>query len=57
MLLSIVLIVGELPKDSKLPTIEKYLPEVVKYALLWAMKDATRIHDSKIFWVLMEMTI
>lgn len=33
------------------------MPKATKYALLWATKDATRIHDSKIFWVFMEMNL
>ena len=44
-------------KDSQFPIIDKELPETAKYASLWATKDATRIRDSKIFWVLMEMNI
>ena len=47
--MSIVLVVGELPKDSKFPIIDRDLSEAVKYASLWAMNDARRICDSKIF--------
>lgn len=57
LLLSIVIIAGELPKDSQFPTINKELPEVVKCTSLWAMKDVKRICDSKIFGVFMEMNI
>ena len=55
--MSIVLIVGELLEDNQFPIIDKDLPEVAKYASLWATKDAKMIHDSKIFWVIMEMNI
>ena len=55
--LSIVLVAGEFLEDSQFPIIDRDLPEAAKYALLWAMKGAKRIHDSKIFWVLMEMNI
>lgn len=44
-----VLVARELPEDSQSPTINRYLLEAAKYSLLWAMKDATRIHDTKIF--------
>ena len=49
LLLSIVLVAGELSKDSTFPIIDRDLPEAAKYALLWATKDAKRIRDSKIF--------
>jgi len=52
-----VLVVRELPEDSQFPNIDKELPEVAKYASLWATKDAKRICDSKIFCVLVEMNI
>jgi len=55
--LSIVLVVGELPKDSQFPIIDRDLPEAAKYTSLWAMKDTNRICDIRIFWVLMEMNI
>ena len=48
---------GELPEDSQFPRIDRDLLEAAKYASLWATKFATRIHDNKIFWVLMEMNI
>lgn len=32
-------------------------PEAVKFALLWATKDAEQVRESKVFWVLMEMSI
>ena len=57
LLLSIVLMVGELPEDGQFPTIDRDLSEAVKYALLGATKDAKRIHDSKILWVFMEMNL
>jgi len=57
LLLSIVLIAREMPKDSQFPKIDSDLPEVAKYASLWATKDVKRIRDNKIFWVLMEMNI
>lgn len=31
------------------------LPKAAKYASLWTARDAQRIRESKIFWVLMEM--
>ena len=39
-LLSIVLVVWELPEDSEFPSVAPDLPEVAKYASLWATKDA-----------------
>jgi len=39
---------GELLEDSQFPTIDKDLLEAVKYALLWAINDANRIHENKI---------
>jgi len=44
-------------KDSPFLSIALDLLEVVKYASLWEMRDAERIRESKIFWVLMEMNI
>ena len=52
-----MLVAGELLEGSQFPSIDRELPEAMKYASLWATKDATRIRDTKIFWVLMEMTI
>jgi len=55
--LSILLVTWELPEDSQCPSIEQDLPEAAKYALLWATKDTKRIRETKIFWVLMEVSI
>jgi len=55
--MSIVLVAGELPEDGQFPTIDRDLLEVAKYTSLWATKDANRIHNSKIFWVFMEMNL
>lgn len=44
-------------EDSQFPTIAQDLPEAGKYASLWATRDAQRIRERKIFWVLMEMNI
>jgi len=52
-----LLVVGELLKDSQFLEIECDLPEVAKYTSLWATKEAKRIHDTKILWVLMEARI
>jgi len=52
-----VLVAGELPEDSQFPIIDRDLLEAPKYTLLWATKDAKRIHDSKIFWVFMKMNL
>ena len=57
LLLSIVVVAGELPKDSQFPTIDRDMPEAVKYAFLWATKDANRICESKVLWVFMEMNL
>jgi len=57
LLLSIVLVTGELSDDSQFPTIYRNLLKAMKYASLWAMKDANWIHDSKIFSMFMEMNI
>jgi len=55
--MSIVLVAWELPEDSQFPSVTLDLPEVAKYALLQATKDAQHIKDSDIFWILMEMNI
>lgn len=57
LLLSILLVVGELLKGSQFPNIEKNLPEAVRYNSLWATKDATRVHEIKVFWIFMEASI
>ena len=57
LLLSIVLVAGELPEDSQFPTNARDLPEAAKYASMWATTDTHGIQDSKIFWVSMEMNI
>ena len=49
LLLSIVLVVGELPKDSQFPIIDRDLLEVGKYALLWATEDPKWNRNTKIF--------
>jgi len=49
LLLSIMLVAREFPDNSQFPIIDKELLEATKYALLWATKDARRIHDIKIF--------
>jgi len=49
--------VGELPKDNPFLNIDQNLPEAAKYAFLFATKDMKRIHETKVFWVLMEVRI
>jgi len=49
LLLSIVLVAWELPKDSQFTSVVPELPEALKYASLWVTKDAHHIKDSKIF--------
>jgi len=44
-----MLVAGEFPEDSQFPIIGRDLPEAMKYTSLWAMKDAKRIRNSKIF--------
>lgn len=55
--MSIVLTTRELLEDSQFPIIDKDLLEAMKYASLWAAKDANRIRDGKIFLVFMEMNL
>ena len=57
LLLSIFLVAWELPEESQLPSVLPNLPEVVKYASLWATKDMEHVQYSKIIWILMEMNI
>lgn len=57
LLLSIVLVEWEMPKDIQFPSVALDLPEEVKYASRWVTKDVQRIKDNKIFWILMEMNI
>lgn len=57
LLLSIVLVAWELLEDGQFPSIALDLPEAMKNALLWETKEAQRIKDIKIYWILMEMNI
>jgi len=57
LLLSITLVVGELSEDSQFHSIDRELPEAAKYTSLSATKDAKWIRDTRIFLVLMEMSI
>lgn len=57
MLLFIVLVAWELPEDSQFPPIMPNLPEATKFTSRWVMKDSQRVKDSKVFWILMEMSI
>lgn len=57
LLLPIVLVDGELLEDSQFPMIARDIPDVAKYASLWATKNANRTRDNKIFWVFMQMNI
>jgi len=47
----------QLPKDRQFPLIAKYFPEAAKFSSLWAMKDAERVRESKVLWILMDMSI
>lgn len=49
LLLSILLVAGELPQGSHFPSIEDSLSEAVQYTFPWATKDAVRVSDIKIF--------
>jgi len=55
--MSIVLMARELSEDSQFPIIDRDLVKATKYAFLWATKDVNQIHDSKLFWVFMEMNL
>jgi len=57
LLLSVLLVTGELPEDSQFPPLAQDLPKATKYVSLWAMKDTMRICKARIFWVLMEVSI
>lgn len=57
LLLSILLVVGELLKDNQFPNIEKNLPEAIWYNSLRATKDAMRIREIKVFWIFTEASI
>lgn len=54
LLLSILLVAGELPTASQFPAIERNLPKAVRYTSLWETKDATRIREIKVFWAFIE---
>lgn len=56
-LLSIVLVAWKLLEHSPFLSVTLDLPKGVKYAFLWATKDAQMLKESNIFWVLMEMSI
>ena len=55
--MSIVLVAWEFLEESQFPIIMEDLPNAVKYTSLWETRDAQRIREIKIFWVLMEMRI
>ena len=57
LLLSIVLVTWEFPKDIQFPLVEKDLPKAVNFSSLRATKDVVRVRERKIFWVLMEVNI
>ena len=57
LLLSTLLVAGELLKDSQFPLVENDLPEAMRHTSLWATKDATRISEIKVFWVFVEVSI
>lgn len=46
-----------MPKDSQFTPQDLDLPEVGKFALLWATKDAAWVNETKMFWVLVEMDL
>ncbi len=56
-LLSILLVAGELPKDSQFPTVERDLPKAVRYTSLWETKDAMRIQEIKVFLAFIEVCL
>lgn len=57
LLLSIVLVAWRLPEASLFPSHKEYFPEVAQFASLWSIKDLTRIKESKILWIMMEMDL
>lgn len=57
LLLLIALVAWELPKDSQLPSVALEVPEAAKYTSLWVTKDAQRVRDNKVFWILMEINV
>ena len=50
-LLSIMLVAWELPEDIQFLRIAQEFLEATKYASLWETRDAQRIRDNRIFWV------
>ena len=57
LLLSIVLVAWELWEDNQFPPLEKGLPKAVQFASLSATKDPACVTETKIFWVLMEVSL
>lgn len=57
LLLSILLVAGELPEDSQFPSIEDDMSEAARYTSLWATQDLKRIHETKVLWVFIEVSI
>lgn len=57
LLLSILLIVGDLLVEIQFLTTEGDLPEAARYTSLWAIKYTNRIHEIKVFWVFVEASI
>lgn len=57
LLLSIVIVAWELPKDNQFLSVALDVPEAAMYASLWATEDPQRIKYNKIFWIIMEMNV
>ena len=57
LLLSILLVAGEFLQDSQFPPLNQDFPEAAQYVSLWVTRDAMQIHEAKIFWILMEVSV
>lgn len=57
LLLSITLVATALVEESQFPVLDSEWLEAARYASHWLTRDAGRIHNIKIFWVLMDATM
>jgi len=52
-----MLVITDLPEESQFLVLDPEWLEAARYASLWATRDVRRVHNIKIFWVLMDVTL
>ena len=55
--LLIALVVWEAPEESVLPKLTPEMCEGARFAHLWDCKDAQRVEDNQVFWVLFQSSL